>query len=189
VQGKEASLSETMIRGSLWSIWKVREPFLFITLAAGFLGGLLIEGFEETLAAIIGVAFFIPVVMDMGGNVGTQSSTVFARGIVLGHIETKKFGKFLLKEVSVGLSMGVIFGSISAVIAGFWQGDMRLGMAVGFAVMFTMTLAAALGFLVPFLLVKLRLDQAAGSAPLITSIKDIAGLLIYFLAVNTFMGL
>ena len=188
VKGKEASLSETMIRGNLWSIWKVRVPFLFLTLTAGILGGFLIEGFEETLAAIISVSFFIPLVMDMGGNVGTQSSTVFARGLVLGHIDVKKFFKALAKEAFVGLSMGMIFGGISATIAGIWQGDYRLGLAVGVAVAFTMTLAAILGFLVPYILVRLRMDQAAGSAPLITSIKDIAGLLIYFLVVRVFLS-
>jgi len=188
VQGKEASLSETMVKGNMWNIWKIRVPFLFITLAAGIFGGLIIEGFEEVLSAIVGVAFFIPLVMDMGGNVGTQSSTVFARGIVLGHIDVKQFFRFIVKETTVGLSMGILFGGISAVIAGIWQGDFRLGMAVGMAVAFTMTLAAALGFLVPYVLVSLKMDQAAGSAPLITSIKDIAGLLIYFLAVSLFMG-
>ena len=188
VQGKEASLSETMIKGSLWSIWKVRIPFLFITLGAGMLGGIIMEGFEDVLAAIVGVAFFVPLIMDMGGNVGTQSSTVFARGVVLGHIDTRKFFKFIAKETSVGLSMGAIFGVISGFIAGFWQGDSMLGMAVGVSVMFTMTLAASLGFLVPFILVKLKLDQAAGSSPLITSVKDVVGLLVYFLSVSIFMN-
>ncbi|MCL2856004.1 MAG: magnesium transporter [Defluviitaleaceae bacterium] len=188
VQGKEASLSETMVRGNLWSIWKVRVPFLFITLGAGFFGGFIIEGFEDVLSTIVGVAFFIPLIMDMGGNVGTQSSTVFARGIVLGHIDTKRFFRFVMKESFVGLSMGTIFGAISGLVAAFWQGDAMLGIAVGASVAFTMTLASSLGFLVPFLLVKLKLDQAAGSAPLITSVKDVVGLLVYFLFVSVFMN-
>ena len=188
VARKEANRSEVLISGNLWGIWKVRLPFLFITLAAGMLAGLVIEGFEEVLAYVAAVAFFIPLIMDMGGNVGTQSSTVFARGVVLGHINVKHFFKHFTKEVGVGLSLGTVSGIIAGLIASFWQGMPLLGVAVGLAVATTMTLAALLGFLVPFVLVKLNVDQAAGSAPIITSIKDISGLFIYFTFISIFLG-
>jgi len=188
VASKEASRSELLISGSLWKIWRVRLPFLFITLVAGMLAGLVIEGFEEVLESIAAVAIFIPLIMDMGGNVGTQSSTVFARGVVLGHIHVKQFAKHFAKEIGVGFSMGVVVGIISGTIAAIWQGLPMLGLAVGLALVTTMTLAALLGFLVPFVLIKLNIDQAAGSAPIITSIKDIAGLLIYFVSVSVFMS-
>jgi len=188
VTENESSRSELLVEGSLWKIWRVRLPFLFITLVAGMLAGLVIEGFEEILESIAVVAIFIPIIMDMGGNVGTQSSTVFARGVVLGHIDTKNFRKHFLKEIGVGLSLGVIVGVISGTIASAWTGLPMLGLAVGLALITTMTLAALLGFLVPFVLIKLNVDQAAGSAPIITSIKDIAGLLIYFGSVAMFMS-
>jgi len=188
VASKEANRSEVLISGSLWKIWRVRLPFLFITLVAGMFAGLVIEGFEEVLESIAAVAIFIPLIMDMGGNVGTQSSTVFARGVVLGHIQVKQFAKHFIKEVGVGFSMGLVVGVISGAIAAFWQGLPMLGLAVGLALVTTMTLAALLGFLVPFVLIKLNIDQAAGSAPIITSIKDIAGLLIYFVSVSVFMS-
>jgi len=189
VASKEASRSELLISGSLWKIWRVRLPFLFITLVAGMLAGMVIEGFEEVLESIAAVAIFIPLIMDMGGNVGTQSSTVFARGVVLGHINVKQFTKHFAKEIGIGLSLGLIVGIISGTVAAIWQGMPMLGLAVGLALVTTMTLAALLGFLVPFVLIKLDIDQAAGSAPIITSIKDIAGLLIYFVSVSVFMGL
>jgi len=161
---------------------------LLITLVAGLLAGLIIEGFEEALESIAVVAIFIPLIMDMGGNVGTQSSTVFARGVVLGHINVKKFLKPLMKETGMGLSMGILIGVTAGIITSFWQGLPMLGLAVGLSLVATMTLAALLGFLVPFVLIKLKVDQAAGSAPIITSIKDIAGLIIYFLFVTTLLG-
>ena len=193
VASKEANRSETLISGNLWAIWKVRLPFLFITIIAGMVAAVVIEGFEEVLESVVAVAFFIPLIMDMGGNVGTQSSTVFARGVVLGHIQIKNFFRHFIKEVGVGFSLGLVSGMISGVIAStmsaiFWEGIPMLGVAVGLAVTATMTLAALLGFLVPFVLVKLNIDQAAGSAPIITSIKDISGLLIYFAFVVTFLG-
>jgi len=188
VAGNEASRSETLIRGSLWSIWKVRLPFLFITLVAGVFAGMVIEGFEEILESIAFVAVFIPLIMDMGGNVGTQSSTVFARGVVLGHIHTKHFLKHFLKEIGVGVSIGILVGILAGVIATVWHGLPMLGLAVGLSLLFTITLAALLGFLVPYVLIKLNVDQAAGAAPIITSIKDIAGLLIYFMFITLFLN-
>lgn len=188
VANKEAGRSELLIRGSLWDIWKVRLPFLFITLIAGVLAGTVIQGFEDVLESIAAVAIFIPLIMDMGGNVGTQSSTVFARGVALGHIDSSKFAKHFAKEVGIGLSIGILVGVLAGIIAAVWTSIPLLGLAVGFALAVTVTLAGTLGFLVPFVLIKMGLDQAAGSAPIITSIKDIAGLLIYFISVSVFLG-
>jgi len=188
ITGNEADRSEILVKGSLWKIWRVRLPFLLITLVAGLFAGAIIEGFEEALESIAVVAIFIPLIMDMGGNVGTQSSTVFARGVVLGHIDVKSFLRPLMKETGMGFSMGVLIGVTAGIITSIWQGIPLLGLAVGLSLVATMTLAALLGFLVPFVLIKFRVDQAAGSAPIITSIKDIAGLLIYFLFVSTLLG-
>lgn len=188
VASSETNRSEVLIHGSLWSIWKVRLPFLFITIAAGMLAALVMEGFEDILNSVTAIAFFLPLIMDMGGTVGTQSSTTFARGVVLGHIQMKSFFNHFLKETGIGLSLGGISGLIAGVIAAVWQGMPMFGVAVGLAVAATMTLAAMLGFLVPYILIKLNVDQAAGSAPIITSIKDISGLLIYFAVVSTLLG-
>ncbi|MCL2366026.1 MAG: magnesium transporter [Oscillospiraceae bacterium] len=188
ITGIESDRSEVLTKGRLWRIWSVRLPFLIITLAAGMVAGLIIEGFEEILESVVIVAFFIPLIMDMGGNVGTQSSTVFARGVVLGHINIKHFAKPFLKELGVGLSMGGLVGILAGIIITLWLDLPMLGLAVAIALIVTMTLAAVLGFIVPFTLMKLKVDQAAGSAPVITSIKDISGLFIYFALVLLLMG-
>ena len=146
------------------------------------------EQFEEILESIAIVAIFVPIIMDMGGTIGTQSSTIFTRGILLGHIQTKSIRKHILKEIFVGISLGIIIGIITGAIAYFWQGSFELGVALALALVATMTLAAFLGFTVPYILMKLNLDQATGTGPLITSIKDISGLLIYFGLVNLFLG-
>ena len=189
ITGHEADRSEILVKGSLWKIWRVRLPFLLITLVAAMFAGAIIEGFEEALESIVVVAIFIPLIMDMGGNVGTQSSTVFARGVVLGHIDVRRFLRPFVREIGIGFSMGVLIGLIAGTITSVWQGMPMLGVAVGLSLVATMTLAALLGFLVPFVLIRFNVDQAAGSAPIITSIKDIAGLLIYFAFVSVFLGL
>jgi magnesium transporter len=184
----EANRSEVLIKGSLWKIWRVRLPFLLATLVLGMISGLVIDGFEETLEAITAVAIFIPLIMGMGGNIGTQSSTVFVRGVVLGHIQTSHFIKPFIKEIGVGLSIGLLVGVISGVVAAIWLQMPMLGLAVGLAMVVTMTVAALLGYLVPYILIKLNADQAAGSAPIITTLKDLVALVIYFACVTAFLG-
>ncbi|MCL2047776.1 MAG: magnesium transporter [Defluviitaleaceae bacterium] len=193
VASDEANRSETLISGSLWAIWKVRLPFLVITILAGMFAAVVMRGFEDVLAATVAVAFFMPLVMDMGGNVGAQSSTIFVRGVALGQIQMAQFWKHFFKEFSVGASIGIASGIVSGLFAYtmsslFWEGVPMLGVAVGLSVAATITLAAVLGFLIPYILMKLNVDQAAGSAPIITSIKDISGLLIYFGFVALFLG-
>ena len=191
----ENDKSEVLINGSIFNIWKVRLPVLLITMIGGFLAGGVIHGFEETLSHIAAVAIFLPVIMDMGGNAGTQSSTIFTRAFVLGHIKPKKFFKNLRKELFVGFSMGLFVGLLAGVISYFWNSlsggadyALSLSLAVGFSLIITMTMATGLGFFVPFVLYKMGMDQAAGADPIITTIKDISGLFIYFVLVNIFIG-
>ena len=122
IAGKETDRSRVLTKGSLPRIWLVRLPFLLIALAGGIAAGFIIEGFEEILEAVVVVAFFIPVILDMGGSVGSQSSTVFARGVVLGQINVHSFLKPFLKETGVGLTIGVISGVITAGVILIWQG-------------------------------------------------------------------
>ncbi|MCL2558855.1 MAG: magnesium transporter [Turicibacter sp.] len=188
VAGSETMRSVTLIEGSMPKIWRARIPFLVITMVAGFLAAGVMDQFEDILESVAVVAIFIPIIMDMGGTIGTQSATIFTRGILLGHIQTKSIQKHILKEVLVGISLGTIIGVVTGAIAYFWQGDMSLALALGLALVATMTLAAFLGFTVPYVLMKLNLDQATGTGPLITSIKDISGLFIYFGLIALFLG-
>lgn len=85
----ETSRSSAILESSILKILRLRLPWLLVALAGGLTAGLVIEGFEETLEAIIVLGFFIPVIMDMGGNVGTQASTIFVRGLAVGHIDDR----------------------------------------------------------------------------------------------------
>ena len=189
LQRREEGLSQRLIYGTLYQVLAVRLPFLAITLVGGLLAGVIISRFEEALSAVLALAFFIPIVMDMGGNVGTQSTTIFTRSLVLGHIRPNDFVKPLLHEMTRGLAMGAIIGVVTGIISIIWQGDPNLGLVVGLSLFFTITLAATLGFVVPWVLYKLDFDQAAGAGPILTTIKDISGLLIYFYLASFFMDL
>lgn len=186
---EEVLRSQALISGSLGSVLKIRLPFLVIALLGGLLAAVVIDSFEEILEEIVFVAIFIPVIMDMGGSVGTQSSTAFARGLALGHIQLSSFWKHLLHELGQGILMGSVLGAAAGLLAHFWHGEAGLGLAVGLSLTITMVLASFLGFLVPYILYRFKLDQVAGSSPIITTIKDVTGLLIYFFLVSQFVGL
>ncbi|SIQ47513.1 magnesium transporter [Alkalispirochaeta americana] len=184
---RESDRSHNMINGSFGHVLRVRLPFLLITLAGGMLAGAVIGVFEELLEAVAATAIFIPVIMDMGGNVGTQSSTIFTRGLVLGQISMGNFFRQWLKELRNGVGMGIALGICGGIIAGLWMGIPALGVAVGISLALTISIAVGLGFIVPWILVKLGFDQAAGADPIITTIKDVSGLMIYFTAVTIFL--
>ncbi len=172
--------SDMMVRGPIWRSWLLRIPFLLITMIGGMFAGSVIGVYEEALEAVVVLAFFIPIVMDMGGNSGTQSVGIFIRGFVLGQITYNDFIKHLFREVIIGLGLGMILGIIGGTIATIWQNDINIGLVVALSLVSTITLATSLGFLVPLVVNKLGVDPAVASEPIITTIQDITGMLIYF---------
>ncbi|MGY6697760.1 MAG: magnesium transporter [Roseinatronobacter sp.] len=177
--------SERLTQGPIWYTVRVRILFLMVTLAGGLIVGGLIDQFEDVLGAVLALAIFIPLVMDMGGNVGTQSSTIFARGFALGHVTMQDFWrKSFAREALVGLTMALGIAVVAGTVAYFWQGvpnDIpQLGIVVGVALFTSVFTAACLGFLMPYVMVKAGIDHAPGADPFITTIKDFTGLLVYF---------
>jgi magnesium transporter len=190
----EITRSEKLTSGPIWYSVRVRILFLLVTLAGGLIVGGLIDHFEDVLGAVIALAIFIPLVMDMGGNVGTQSTTIFARGYALGQIRLEGFfRRHLAREAMVGLAMAGVIAIVAGTIAYFWQGvpnDIpQLGVVVGVALFTSVFTAACLGFLLPWALIRLGVDHAPGADPFITTIKDFTGLLVYFLMAAWLLGL
>lgn len=190
---RDQAWSERLVRGPIRYAIQLRIACLIITLIGGMVVGGVIQNFEEILEAVVAVAIFIPVVMDMGGNVGTQSTTVFARGLAWQHIDIRRYGSYLFRELQIGAIMGLILGLAGGLIAYVWQGipnDIpQLGLAVGLSLFTVITLAAVLGALLPWLLLKLGFDHGPAADPFITTIKDFTGLLLYFYLVSLLLGL
>jgi magnesium transporter len=192
LRGQDKLRSHRLIKGSIRYAVQLRLFFLGITLIGGLIVGGVIDRFEETLEAVVATAIFIPLVMDMGGNVGTQSSTIFARGLAWQQIDVNRFWSYLLRETTVGAIIGAILGIVAGAIAYFWQGlphgIPELGLAVGLALFGAVLLGAILGSILPWLLLKLGVDQATAADPFITTIKDFLALLLYFLLVDWLIG-
>ncbi len=184
----ELTRSERIIQAPLMQILMLRLPWLLIVLVGGLIAGGVIGQYEQMLESILILAFFIPVIMDMGGNVGTQTSTIFVRGIVLGHIDREKVLYYMLRETATGLTIGFFTGVGAGLVATLWHGDVMVGLVVAIAMMLTCAVASLVGFGVPWIMHRIGADPAAASNPFITTIKDISGLLIYFGIATLLLG-
>ena len=151
-----------------------------ILLIGDLLSGTVIKGFESSLQAVVTLAIFIPVLMDMGGNAGTQSLTVVVRGLATGDLDFSNFGSHLWQEVKVGFIMAVVIGCALTMITILWQGNSILGLVVGVSMFATLLTAVTVGSSIPFIISAFGADPAIAAGPFITTLIDITGLFIYF---------
>jgi magnesium transporter len=158
-----------------------RLPWLIVTVFGGLLSATVISGFEDALSTNAALALFMPLLAGMGGNVGTQSSTLTVRNIATGNIDSGDVAKTLVHEIFVGLLVGLACSLLVAAIVFFMQeGNYLLCLIVGLAMWANMITAATIGTLVPLTFKKIGIDPAVASAPFITTTIDITGLSIYF---------
>ena len=170
------------------SLVKKRLPWLLIALFGGTLAGSVISAYETHLQSVIVLAVFIPMIMNMGGGVGTQSSTIAVRAIATGEMDLNIIWSYIIHELKVGASLGFLNGVAIAVIATIWKGMPALGLVIGLATFITLTVAALIGIMVPICSVHLKIDPAMTAGPFVTTIKDITALLVYFGIASLFMG-
>jgi len=171
---------DTTLLTSPIEAFKKRMPWLLVCLIGDILAGNVIKGFSSTLEAVIVLAFFIPVLMDTSGNVGTQSLALAVRGLATEQLTRDNVAKNLIHETFAGLIIGIICGGLFATLAFLWQGNPYIGITVGVAMVIGLSLSAFIGMLIPILLNLFSIDPAIASGPLITTIVDIITLAIYF---------
>ena len=128
------------------------------------------------------LAAFIPVIIGVGGNIGTQSSTIVVRGIATGRVATDNSFALIVKEVIVGAILGVLYGVLIGFCSELITGNAlpNLGLVIGLSIGSSMTIATAVGASVPLLLKKLNFDPAISTGPFVTTAIDILGVALYF---------
>ncbi|MEA3360143.1 MAG: magnesium transporter [Thermodesulfobacteriota bacterium] len=168
-------------------ISKARFPWLFLGLLGGLLSASIVSHFHTSIEKILALSFFIPVVMAMGGNTGTQAATVVIRGLATGDINVIRTGKRLLTELWVALINGIMCGVLLALVVTFWLSDAKLGIAVGASLIIVILFSGSFGAFIPFLLQKLNIDPALAAGPFITTANDIMGLFIYLSIITHFL--
>ena len=181
---------EILLKSS-WENARARLPWLFASWIGGIFAASIIGTFEHLLESMIALAAFIPVIIGMGGNIGTQSSTIIVRGIATGRIEIGSELKVMWKEVRVGIILGALYGLLLGAFAKFRfiDADPMLGVVVGLSIGCSMLLAVAVGTFVPMFLRKVDIDPAIASGPFVTTSIDILGVLFYFVIAEYFLSI
>lgn len=159
----------------LWLRSRRRLAWLSANIVLNILAASVISAYEETLAAVIALAVFLPMVSDMSGCSGNQAVGVTMRELSLGLVRPIDAFRVWLKEISVGAINGVALGVLIGIVAWVWKGNPALGLVIGAALALNTMLAVSIGGVVPLLLKRLGQDPAAASGPLLTTITDMAG--------------
>ncbi|GAB4260751.1 MAG: magnesium transporter [Deferrisomatales bacterium] len=168
-------------------IARIRMPWLVINLFGGILTGTILWWFRATVEEIIALVSFVPVITAMGGNVGTQSSSILVRGFATGRVDFEHLPAHLWKEVRVGLLLGLLCGALVGLAALIWHRNGYLGIVVAVSMVAAMTVAATMGTLAPAFFRKLKIDPAVASGPFVTTANDITGILIYLGTATLFL--
>jgi len=163
----------------VWQLLRARFPWLLIGLLGGILGALVLGSHESELAQVTELAFFIPLIAAMAGNVGVQSSSIVVQSIASGVKEIESTGKRLLKELLVALSTASIFAILIFFYNYFSQGNMALTYSVAISLFIVIIFASVFGTFIPMFLHRLKIDPALATGPFITTMNDIIGLFIY----------
>lgn len=175
-----SSDDELMFANNSVKIAKVRLPWLVVTFCGSIVASIVLTFFQDHSKDFALLVPFVPIIMAMAGNAGSQSATILIRGVALGKVSPTDIIPVMFKEMRVGMIMGFFIGLMLSIIAPLWSGSPLIGLVVGLAMFFAMTLATFSGTFVPATLIRFNFDPAVASSPFISMLNDILGLTIYF---------
>lgn len=179
--GDELRSMPTLLRSRRRLAWLSSNIVLNIIAAS------VISMYEETLAAVIAIAIFLPMVSDMSGCSGNQAVGVSMRELSLGLTRPIDLFHVLRKELSVGIINGIVLGILIGIVAWIWKGNLYLGMVIGLALSINTLIAVSIGGTVPLILKRFSIDPAVASGPLLTTITDMAGFFLVLSLASLFM--
>lgn len=181
---------EPYLKTPILKLAKNRIIWLLVLMISATFTGAIIQGFEEVLQSVVILASFIPMLMDTGGNSGSQSSTLIIRGLALGEITTKDFFKVIFKEFRVSIVVATVLAVVNFLrLYIFTSADIMISFTVCISLFFTVVLAKVVGGILPIISKKLNLDPAIMASPLITTIVDAFALIVYFGFAKIFLGI
>ncbi len=167
-------------------LYQKRIFWLVILVFGNIFSGAGIAFFEETIEAYVALVFFLPLLIDSGGNAGSQSATLMVRAIATGDVKIGDWGKMLGREVAVAGLLGLTMAFAVSFI-GVWRGGPEIAAVVSSTMILIVIIGSVIGMSIPFALSRLNYDPATASAPLITSIADATGVIIYFAIATAFL--
>ena len=181
--GAVAPLEDRYRQTPVRALYRKRIVWLLALVLVGLSSATVIHAFESTLEGTIALAFFIPLLIGAGGNTGAQSATLIVRALATGDLRLQEWARAVAKELSVGLALAATMAVATAVL-GYARGGVEVGIIVAISMFAIVLLANLVGAMLPVALTRLRLDPATASSPLIASIMDTMGLLVYFVVAN-----
>ena len=185
------------MKTSTWELWKNRIPWLLLLMISATFTGMIITSFEDALAAQVALTAFIPMLMDTGGNTGSQASVTIIRSLSLGDVEFRDIFRVIWKEIRVAVLCGVVlsvvsFGKILLVdrlLLGNASVTVTVAMTVSLTLIITVFCAKIVGCTLPMLAQRVGFDPAVMASPLITTIVDAVALLVYFSVAKLLLGI
>ena len=187
---------DTYLRSSVWELFKNRIPWLLFLMLSATFTGMIINSFEDALAAQVALTAFIPMLMGTGGNSGSQSSVTIIRALSLDEVEFKDLPRVVWKEIRTavicGLALAVVcfvkIWLVDKLLLGNGDITLMVDAVVCLAMFVTVLLAKTVGAVLPMVAKVLKLDPAVMASPFITSIVDALSLLVYFLFASLLLG-
>ncbi len=171
---------------SIRVLYRKRVFWLVFLVFGNLLSGLSIANFEDVIAANLVLVFFLPLLVDSGGNAGSQSATLMVRALATGDVVMRDWFSLLGREAIVALMLGATMAVAISVI-GYVRGDAVVSLVLAMSMMSVVMIGCVIGMSLPFILSKLGFDPATASAPLITSVCDASGVLIYLFIASKFL--
>jgi magnesium transporter len=183
-----SGLGSSMLDASTGLLYRKRIPWLLILVFGNIFSGAGIAFFEETIEAHVALVFFLPLLIDSGGNAGSQSATLMVRALATGDVRMSDWGRMLGRELAVAGALGATM-AVAVSSIGFLRGGADIALVVSLTMVLIVIVGSLIGMLLPFLLSKFKFDPATASAPLVTSIADATGVLIYFAMATWILGM
>lgn len=181
---------EPYLETSVFTLAKHRIVWLLVLMISATFTGAIIQKFEDVIQSVVVLASFIPMLMDTGGNAGSQSSTLVIRGLALGEIKTKDYLKVVFKEFRVSILVAFVLSLVNFIrIYFFTKVSFMISLTVCVSLFLTVILAKVIGGILPIMSKKLKLDPAIMASPLITTIVDTFALMVYFALAKVFLGI
>src|SRR5699024_3080955 len=177
--GASQPLDRPYMAASAFGLARTRALWLLILIATAALTVNVMQAFEDTLAKVVTLALFIPLLIDTGGNSGSQASTVVTRAIAVGEIRAGDLGRIIWREAAVGLMLGLMLGT-AAFLPIYLIYEADLALVVALTLVMICTWSTFVGSMLPLMARRIGVDPAVVSAPLVTTLVDTTGLLIYF---------
>jgi len=171
---------KTYFDTSVFAHAKNRIPWLLILMFTSIITGSIINNYENAFAAIPLLVSFIPMLMDTGGNCGSQSSTLIIRGLALSQIQFRDIFKVVFKEFRISLIVGSVLAVSNGIRIMIQYGDPSLALVIALSLVGTVVISKMIGCMLPLLASRVHLDPALMASPLITTLVDIFSILIYF---------